>query len=369
MSWDGMEILDDGVVIHTGPGAEAAKVYRIDGTLYVFLAQWFRPDPRCPDHPDACEDDRKQLVLRSTTGSIYGPFERRVVMERGNGVVRPCSQGALMQAPDGSWWYTHQLIQRYHRQSSKTAFEGRPQLLEPVEWVDGWPIIGRDVEGHGIGNPVLSHRKPIGGHPIQAPPTDDEFDAPTLGPQWEWNHNPRDTHWSLAEHPGWLRLKASVPVGDGGFWKACNTVSQRLMGTGIGTARAKCDLSGMAPGQRAGLVRFGGVYHLLGVRMEADGTRRLFFCANGEYTEGPEITSNSIWFETENNGPEASFRYSTDGETFHAFGPTFTLRFGRWTGDRLGFFCWNEREEAGHFDIDWFHYDYDGPKAGTALVV
>jgi len=357
MSWDGRELLDEGRVIHRGAGAEAAKIYRIDGRWYVFLAQWFRPDPRRPDHPDADRGDRKQLVLRSQTDSIYGPYEVKVVYERGNGVIRSCSQGALMQAPDGSWWYTHQLIQNI-----PAPFQGRPQMLQPVEWVDGWPMIGEDADGDGIGEPVLHHVKPIPGFPIAAPPTDDEFDSPRLGPQWEWNHNPRDGRWSLAERPGWLRLKASVPVGPGGFWGASGTISQRIMGTGKGEATARFDLSGMRPGQRAGFVRFGGVYHLLGVHVDDEGTRRLFFDADGRVATGPVVDARTLWIRTTNDGDQAQFAWSTDGRTFGDFGPVFTVKFGKWTGDRLGFFCWNDRAPEGHLDVDRFRYDYDGPK-------
>jgi len=361
MSWDGRELLDEGVPIHHGPGAEAAKIYRHDGRWYIFFAQWFRPDPRRPDDPSASEGDRKQMVLRSKTDSIYGPYELKVVYERGNGVIRSCSQGALMQAPDGSWWYTHQLIQNI-----PAPFQGRPQMLQPVRWVDGWPQIGRDSDGDGIGEPVLRHAKPIKGFPITAPPTDDEFDSPRRGHQWEWNHNPRDDHWSLTERPGWLRLKAGVPVAKGDFWGACNTLSQRIMGTTTGKATAKFDLSGMKPGQRAGFVRFGGVYHLLGVRVDDDGTRRLFFSADGKVTLGQAVESDRLWVRTVNEGDQARFFWSTDGTTFAPFGPTFTVKFGRWTGDRLGFFCWNETRDAGHVDIDWFRYDYDGPKPAAA---
>jgi beta-xylosidase len=357
MSWDGRELLDEGQVIHRGPGAEAAKIYRIDGRWYIFLAQWFRPDPRRPEHPDADRGDRKQLVLRSKTDSIYGPYEVKVVYERGNGVIRSCSQGALMKAPDGSWWYTHQLIQNI-----PAPFQGRPQMLQPVEWVDGWPLIGRDVDGDGIGEPVLHHAKPIHGFPITAPATDDQFDSPRRGPQWEWNHNPRDGRWSLAERPGWLRLKASVPVGEGGFWGASNTISQRIMGTGKGKAMAKLDLSGMRAGQRAGFVRFGGVYHLLGVHVEEDGTRRLFFDAEGQVTAGPVVDAEELWIRTTNDGDQARFAWSTDEQTFRDFGPAFTIKFGKWTGDRLGLFCWNDHEPEGHVDVDWFRYHYDGPK-------
>ena len=269
-----------------------------------------------------------------------------------------------MKAPDGSWWYTHQLIQNI-----PAPFQGRPQMLQPVKWVDGWPMIGKDVDGDGIGEPVLHHTKPIQGHPIVAPPTDDEFDAAQRSPQWEWNHNPRDSHWSLTERPGWLRLKASVPVEPGGFWGACNTISQRLMGTGKGQAEAKFDLAGMKPGQRAGFVRFGGVYHLLGVHVDGDGTRRLFFDANGRRTAGPIVDADALWIRTTNDGDQARFGWSTDGRAFRDFCPAFTIRFGKWTADRLGFFCWNEKTDdptvAGHIDVDCFQYDYDGPKQAS----
>ena len=78
---------------HADSGAEAAKIYRVDGRWYIFFAQWFRPDPRQPDDPGADRGDRKQIVLRSKTDSIYGPYDLKVVYERGNGVIRSCSQG------------------------------------------------------------------------------------------------------------------------------------------------------------------------------------------------------------------------------------------------------------------------------------
>jgi beta-xylosidase len=358
MRWDGRELLDDGVVIHQGVGAEAAKIYRIDGRWYFFLAQWFRPDPRRPNHPDAAPGDRKQLVLRSKTDSIYGPFEKKIVYERGNGVIRSCSQGALMQAPDGRWWYSHQLIQNI-----PAPFQGRPQMLQPVEFIDGWPMIGCDVDGDGIGEPVLQCEKPIQGFPIDAPQTDDQFDAAELGPQWEWNHNPIDANWSLTERPGWLRLKAAVPVREGGFWNASNTVSQRIMGTTTGEATARFDLSGMASRQYAGMVRFGGVYHLLGVKVDGQGVKRLVFTSEKQRIVGPEIEADKLWIRTSNIGDQAVFEYSGDGAAFKRFGPKFTVRFGRWTGDRLGFFCWNADQPEGWIDIDAFHYDYDGPKS------
>ncbi|MCP5116099.1 MAG: hypothetical protein GY953_35175, partial [bacterium] len=173
--------------------------------------------------------------------------------------------GALLQAPDASWWLTHQLVQHRSRGatgmpggSTEQSYEGRSQWLVPVTWKDGWPVVGKDATGNGIGNTVFAHRKPIAGFPVTAPQTGDEFSSATLGPQWQWNHNPRDERWSLTERKGWLRLKANVPVGDGGFWGASNTISQRIMGKGTGVATAKVDLSGMKPGQQAGFCHHSG---------------------------------------------------------------------------------------------------------------
>lgn len=357
MSWDGRELMDEGVSLYQGVGTESAKIYRVNGVWYIFFTEWYRPDPRRPDHPDANPNDRKQMVMRSTTDSIYGPYESKVVYERGNGVLRSACQGGLMQAPDGSWWYSHQLIQNI-----ESPFQGRPQMLQPVEWIDGWPMIGKDVDGDGIGEPVLQHKKPIQGFPITAPPTSDEFERPELGLQWNFNHNPRDTHWSLTERPGWLRLKASKPVGKGDFWGACNTISQRLMGTGEGEAVAHFDISGMTAGQRAGFVRFGGVYHLLGVHVSAEGTKRLFFNGNGVLEDGPILKTDRVWIRTRNLGNKAQFAFSIDGSSFYNLGPKFTLKFGNWMGDRLGFFSLNEEQESGYLDVAWFRYSYDGPK-------
>jgi beta-xylosidase len=137
------------------------------------------------------------------------------------------------------------------------------------------------------------------------------------------------------------------------------------MGWRLSIATAKLDVSGMEPGQVGGLCHHSGVYFLLGVRAEEDGTRRLFFNRNGrKVTDGPEIETDVIWMRTQVDAATAFFEYSTDGETYHRFGDEFQVKFGRWRGDRMGFFCWNTERPAGHIDVDWYRYRYHGPKGG-----
>lgn len=44
-------------------------------------------------------------------------------------------------------------------------------------------------------------------------------------------------------------------------------------------------------------------------------------------------------------------------------GGTPWLTFNEDSG-RIGFYCWNGKRAAGHIDVDWFSYQYDGPKGG-----
>ena len=138
------------------------------------------------------------------------------------------------------------------------------------------------------------------------------------------------------------------------------------MGTGRGIVTAKFDLSGMKANQQAGFVRFSSIYHMLGVHMNSSGIRRLIFNANGKVTRGPVIKTDKLWIRTVNDGDQAHFAYSTDGGLFIRFGPEFTIKFGNWCGDRLGFYCWNDKVNDGYIDIDWYHYNYDGPKGQSA---
>lgn len=357
LSWDGLSIEDEGTVVYKGTGAEASKIYKINGQWFIFLSEW-------STNAEGVRIDRKQIALRSKSKSIYGPYDKKVLLERGNGFERSCSQGSLNQAPDGSWWYFHQLIQ-----NTEDPFQGRPQCLQPVEWIDGWPIIGKDIDNDGIGEPLRRYKMPN----IKAPEklslqTSDDFSSSQLGHQWEWNHNPRDSHWSLSERKGWLRLKAGtlVPLTKyfyhkgSPFWRAPNTLSQRIMGTKASSGVAKFDLSGMEKGQRVGFVRFGGISHIIGVKMDQEGERHLFFMDDhGSEILGPGIKQKLIYFKSSNVGKMAHFEYSFDNKHFYPFAPEFALGFGRWTGDRYGFCCWNDLEDSGYVDIDWFHYTYE----------
>jgi beta-xylosidase len=353
LSWDGSELLDEGKTIFSGTAVEAAKIRRFNNQWYIMLIEW---------QGEGESRDRKQLCLRSQTDSLAGPYESRVVMERASDSDRSACQGSLIEAPDGRWWFMHQLVQ-----NGPPVFHGRPQCLQPVTWKDGWPIIGKDIDGDGIGEPIWTHPKPIPSEHASPLQTSDEFDGHPIGPQWNWNHEPRRERYSLSARPGYLRLIASKPVTKnrgrlkGAFWGASNTLSQRHLGVTQTVATTKLDLSGMTWGTRAGFCHHSGQYALFGVLKQEDGTTQLFFNDNGKLESGPAITGTELYLRSATDGDQANFTWSIDGESWNTTPWNYTLNFGNWRGNRPGLFCWNNRtdkaSESGWVDFDWFHYE------------
>jgi beta-xylosidase len=315
MSPDGRTLLDDGVEIYRGNVAEGPKLFKRRGTYYISL-------------PEGGVATGGQTILRAR--SLYGPWERRVVLPDGSP-----HQGGLVELPDGEAWFLG---------FKSTGHLGRVCHLLPVKWgEDGWPVFG------DAGIAVERWRKPAVPHPppITRPRTSDDFDGPSLLPQWQWNHNPVPGAWSLAARPGWLRL-AARPASD--MSRARNTLTQKLWDD-AGTFEARLDVGPMANGQRAGLTFVsGGSFGWVGAGM-AGGTRRVLW----EPGEGPVIAGKDLWLRGRYAGDSARLEYSLDGRAYTDTGVLFPLRFGHWKGARIGIFCYGR---DGHVDVDYARYVY-----------
>ncbi len=188
------------------------------------------------------------------------------------------------------------------------------------------------------------------------PQTGDEFDAKSLAVQWEWNYQPRDSMWSLSERPGFLRLHAFKPLKTGDLLKAGNTLTQRAMRTDKNEVTVKLEIAGMADGQEAGLCHFAKTWSTLGVSQTA-AIRTLTINDGGKITAGPVLTGDTLWLRSAwAFDGKSQWSYSLDGNTFASFGNIYPLTWGSYRGDRIGLFSYNNKEDRGFVDIDWFHY-------------
>ena len=316
MSPDGKQLLDDGITVYTGPVAEGTKWLKRNGFYYLII-------------PEGGVGQGWQTVLRAK--NIYGPYERRIVLEQGSTNVNGPHQGALVDAPDGSWWF-------YHFQ--ETPVLGRVVHLQPARWQDDWPVIGIDYDGNGIGEPVAVWKSPITPSSDYTLQTDDDFSDSTLGLQWQWNHNPNNEKWSLSERKGCLTLYA-MPADS---LKDCrNMLTQKV----IGYQSESTTLLTSDGDNFAGLFCSGKQFRAIGISkqgicIEENGQRHIV--KQGKFPK--------LWLKVTNDCVNNShqFYYSTDGTNFTPVGEPFPMRSGYWKGIRVGLFCYGKSGKA-QFDL------------------
>jgi hypothetical protein len=77
--------------------------------------------------------------------------------------------------------------------------------------------------------------------------------------------------------------------------------------------------------------------------------------------DGPELQQTDIWLRARVEEGLATFYFSLDGDKFTPLGDEVRLLFAGFTPNLVGFYSMNA-EEKGYIDIDWFRYEYDGPK-------
>ncbi|MGX8695735.1 MAG: glycoside hydrolase family 43 protein [Prevotella sp.] len=356
MSADGRELLDDGLTVYTGPVAEGTKFQKRDGWYYLVI-------------PEGGVGTGWQTVLRSK--NIYGPYEKKVVQEQGLTDINGPHQGNLVDTPEGEWWLFH---------FQETRELGRVVHLQPVQWVDGWPMAGTDRNMNGIGEPVYVYRNP--GIPAKAkgsggcvaptstaeggvgdglPFHSDEFDGDVpsykgwrqdgLGLQWQWNHNPVHANWSLTERKGWLTLKA---LQADQLKTARNTLSQKLMGY-EGEAVTQIDASGLAEGTCAGLCALGSMYVGTGM-MRQDGKVYFYAEANGR-RELLGTAGKTGYVKVHADGCRLQFYYSADGKSYREAGGSMEVRPANWKGPRLGLYCYSVASPGqGQACFNYFRY-------------
>lgn len=322
MSADGKQLLDAGNIVYVGKIAEGTKIYKRNGYYYFVI-------------PEGGVETGWQTVLRSR--SLYGPFERKVVLHQGATAVNGPHQGALVELAGGETWFLH---------FQSAGALGRVCHLQPVRWEEDWPVIGAN------GEPVSVYAKPAvaGSHPQLLPATSDDFRGPQLGLQWQWNHNPVNENWSLTGKG--LRLQA-LSAAD--LLSARNTLTQKIIGP-RGTACTRLSAKEMKNGQRAGLAFLcGREENWIGAVVEPGGVY-LRAVTGGTVSHGPKLGAGAFLLGSRIDLDGGTrFFFSTGGEWLPLGGPC-RLAAGFWKGARLALFSYSSGDTGGSTEFQWFHY-------------
>ena len=358
---EGTKVISDPVLVFDGNDGvnhtvEGAKFYKRNGFYYLFA-------------PAGGVVSGWQLVMRSK--NVYGPYEPRIVMAQGKTDINGPHQGGWVDTPAGESWFLHF--------QDKGAY-GRVLHLNPMKWVNDWPVIGVDRDGDGCGDPVSRYRKPKTDktYPIETPVESDEFDTRKLGLQWEWHANYQDV-FGFTTNMGYVRIYGhELSPHFKNFWEVPNLLMQKFPAEEF-TATAKLKVSAKDDGQLSGLIVMGWDYSWIGV--EKQGEKFLLkqaICKDAEQGNLEQVSTLAVLepskkfeaglfpnFERKiyirvRVGKEAycRFSYSLDGKKFTEAGTLFKARQGKWIGAKVGMFSVTPHgKERGWLDVDWFRVE------------
>lgn len=317
-------------------GLEGSHVVKVGGYYYIFNSQ---------------PGTATLYVSRAT--NLFGPYTFMKDLDNAHGG----HQGAIVDMPDGSYYGF------VHKDSGAI---GRVTYISPIIWSNNWPVWGLS---NAPGRVPASATIPIAGKPPYKIATADDFSSPTLGLQWQFNHNPDNTRWSLTERPGFLRLH---PTGATNFWYARNTLIQKGQGSWSG-AEVKFDLSNLQSGDICGIGTLGKTNGNIAVTCNSPGSFTLSMnlivpidttdtnLATTTVATAP-FTGTTIYLRTgldfiKNLG---TLRYSADGVTWTQLGTQFNLAYdwatGTFQGEQFAIFCYNPQPGTGYLDVDWFRF-------------
>ncbi|NLP46913.1 MAG: family 43 glycosylhydrolase [Epulopiscium sp.] len=344
MDPDGTRLLDEFRIVIDGnmdqPTIEGPKMYKRNGYYYISA-------------PAGGVATGWQVILRSK--HVYGPYETKKVLHQGNTPINGPHQGGWVELESGETWFMHF--------QDKGAY-GRIVHLQPVHWVEDWPLMGENSNEKGMGEPVLHYKKPEVGqiYPIQVPVTSDDFNEERLGLQWQWHANEGKKWYSLKEKKDHIRLYCVNALEDEGktLWETPNLLMQKFPALQF-EVTTKMEFHPTMLEDQAGLVVMGFEYASLTLQKAKKGMKLVLTKGNGpenieKEETGVYIDQFEIYFRvTVTEGAECFFSYSLDGKEFVNIGEKLIAREGRWIGAKVGIFSTNlqEKNSKGYADFDW----------------
>ena len=350
LSADGTRAIGQPVIVFDGNGTEnrtceGPKFYKRDGWYWILC-------------PAGGVPTGFQLAMRSK--SPYGPYEHKTVLAQGKTDINGPHQGGWVHTKYGEDWFLHF--------QDKEAY-GRVVHLQPVDWSSGWPIMGKN------GEPVVTYKKPRCEVQSTRFEISDEFNAPTLGLQWQWQAN-YDEKYGVPTAFGTFRLYTYKLKEDWkNLWLVPNMLLQKTPADQF-TVTTKIRFTSKADGQFGGLIMMGLDYSALVVRRmgqwfqlvqmtckAADKgnaqTERVLATMKPTAVDKtdykPGIHEDIYLRMNVSKGGIVRFAYGTDGKKFNTCGDTFKMKEGKWIGAKFGYISaeTDAKADRGWVDADW----------------
>lgn len=381
--WD-----DDGRTYFVTQGDEGIRITEIDIKTGKKLSPerivWGGTGGRFPEAPHVYKKDGYYYLLLGEGGTEYmhsatigrskhllGPYENCPLNpilthanRKGQGnAIQGVGHADFIQAGDGSWWAVF-LGFRVTQNYSYYHILGRETFLAPIDWpAGGWPQVNGDGIVHlDMAVPTL----PL--QPFAKPAIRTDFDADTLGVEWQFLRNPIREHYALQERPGFLRISASPNTLDDAAQVSmiCRRQTEHEF-----SASTSLELLSQTDDEEAGmtliqnnthhyelLLRKKEEHYVIQLRVSVGSLRYI--------AAEKKVHSNKIKLRIEGSPLSYSFAYQVSGNTtWESLGMLDTRYLstevaGGFTGVMIGLYCSsNGKPTHAKAFFDWFDYSTD----------
>ncbi|MBE6137349.1 MAG: glycosyl hydrolase 43 family protein [Erysipelotrichaceae bacterium] len=268
-----------------------------------------------------------QVCLRSK--DVYGPYEEKIVMLQNDSKINGPHQGALIDLKNDEWAFMHfQDMGPY----------GRVVHLQPVKWVNDWPLCGNVRDELLGGTPFDSHDYIIDKKSSYSIPTSDNFKGRELSVMWQTPANKTSLWYDVNDG-----LTLYCAYHNDKAYKALN-MTPNLFLTKIAfksfTVRTKCILDLVNDGDEVGLCYMGSSYQYICLR-RIDGKNHLQLRQGYFNQDNDVILFDSIY---QNSEIEFMMKYTEPNIYQLGFDKTyfknkFTATPGRWIGGKYGIYA------------------------------
>lgn len=294
------------------PTIEGPKLYYINDYYYILA-------------PAGGVKNGWQTCLRSK--SIYGKYETKIVLMQGDTNINGPHQGALIDINTNEYAFIH-----FRDMNSY----GRTIYLEPVSFINNWPIIGKIKDPLLFGEPVSSNQYLINLKSNYKLDFNKDFQTKLL--LWQTPANKKDNIYTLTNNG--LKMNAINDINKPlHLLETC--LYQKIMYLNF-NIQVECALN-LNNNEEVGFTLMGQKYTYLAIKKEAN--KYILRLTRGSFDEDEQILLEEI-YPNESIIFNLKFRYKEKDKSYYQIGYNnkyFNQKFisykGRWVGAHIGLYA------------------------------
>ena len=307
---------------NTAPTIEGPKFYYYNDYIYIMA-------------PAGSVKTGWQTCLRSK--NIYGPYEEKIVLMQNGTKINGPHQGALIDLPNKEFAFIH---------FQDLGVYGRVIHLEPVKFINDWPICGEIRDELLPGTPYQRHDYLIPKKSIYSIKASDDFKGNTLSLIWQTPANKGD-NWYRVDNSLHLNCIYHSEKSEKALNLLPNCFLTKIMYESF-TVKALCVTNFKNDNDEAGFTFMGKEYAYVSLK-RINGCNHILL-SSGAFNQENDIiledyifNGNSIEFIMKFKKP-GKYQLGFNGQYFKYI---FTASPGKWIGGKYGIFARGNKNSLG----------------------